>query len=225
MVNPGDKSPTPDITPEQINDAVEHMVPQLQANIAKIAAFESDVEPHLRLRDSFCGPVSAAVSEKLTADGIPAHPIVGDISDVATKYPGVQRRHVLTITESDTAPVIIDATYGQHFRPFGLSMWFVHDKLKTDDPYPHNQVLVLPKSEVADTAEVMANFVEHFWDKYRESKEFRDFWRHVPEQIMTGASHDQLVEYFTAVWDISRYERFDINPKNRLLVERLLEEP
>lgn len=221
MVAPGDKSPIPDISLERVSQTIDGFVPVLQENIAKIAAYENRIEPYLRLRDSFCGPVATAVSETLTAEGVPTSPMVADMMDISSQYPSVQRRHVIAVTEAADESIITDATYGQHFRPFGLTLWFAHDKLHGTDPYPEEQVLIFPKSRTAETAEAMASFVEDFWQAYADTDEFKEFWKHAPEQIITNVSHEQLVEYFMAIWDIDRYEPFEINSKSRLLVNRL----
>lgn len=224
MVSPESPMSSPEnLSSERVAEAVENLVPGLQRNIAKIAIYGDEIEPELRLRDRLCGPVATAVSEKLIEAGMPTRPVISDIRDLSEQFPRTSRHHVVAISGYAADPIIIDATFGQLFRPFGLDMWFAHDKLPGQDPYPTQQALVFKASQTPETSKFLADWVEDFWKKYASTDAFNEYWQHSQDSIIVR-SNGRLNEYFESIYSLERYRPFKIRPRSRPTVDRLLED-
>src|SRR3989344_5450882 len=142
-------------TPERIQTILDPVVGQLQTGLGRIMLSGEEIEPELRLRESHCASVSLAIQKRLAEQGVESDAVTADLAELRRKFPRLSRNHTLVRVGNEHDPIIVDGTYGQFFRPFGLDTWLAHD-IQRPDLYPAEQVLVFNQSAAADVALRMA---------------------------------------------------------------------
>lgn len=203
-----------------VRSKLDQVLPAIQSNLGPYSIHRGEIEPELRLADLHCGPVSVAVADYLHQQGIESvAPMVADNRSLRQEFPNAAKDHVIDVVEAED-PIIIDPTYRQHFRAFGLDMWFAHEI--GNDLFPAEQILVFKQSETEEVVARMRDFTLDFIAKYKTDPRFVQAWKNRLDKLRLDANSEEIARYFQQIWDIARYQPFEIDDRVQKLASAIL---
>ncbi len=192
--------------PEKIPpvELIESKAEALEELLGEFNSVDSVLPSDLRLRQSRCGICSESIALFLQAEGFPAQSMIRHRIPVQDEYSS----HVIAVVDADD-PLLIDATFSQFFRQFGM----VEDyENRPDSPvFPEEKIAIFRRSEIPLVAEWAAMVVVRFQATHMDKAEHAQYrrelrWGELYPLVRTKA---ELEAYFSDIWNLEGYAPFE----------------
>jgi hypothetical protein len=185
-------------------ELLESRIHVLEELLGEFSSVDSVLPPDLRLRQSRCGICSESIALFLRGEGYQAQAMIRHRIPFDDDHSG----HVIAVVEAKD-PLIIDATYSQFFKQFGIIEDYANRPAKS--VFPPEKIAIFRQSDVPVVAEWAAMVVERFQathlDKAEHARYRRDHrWGEL--HVLTK-SKAELEAYFADIWNLDTYAPFE----------------
>lgn len=193
--------------PEKIPPAelIESKAEALEELLGEFNSVDSVLPPDLRLRESRCGICSESIALFLQGEGYPAQAMIRRRIPVDDEH---YTSHVVAVVKGED-PLIIDATYSQFFKQFGIIEDFADRP--TEPIFPREKIIVFRESEVPIVAQWAAMVVERFQATHMDKAEHAQYRRELRwgELYPLVWAKAELEAYFSDIWNLEGYAPFE----------------
>ncbi len=199
----------------ELTEMVEAALPAVREQIGKRRSLFRDAYSGLEFRMPLCGLSCFELQKILDEQGVKTRQLIQpEIDDALNAQLGYRHfktsGHVLLNIQEGDSTYLVDPTYSQFLKPFGIDPLLLEYEEADDYGYfPQEEAIVFSPEESGEVAEWLSTVVERFWAGHAGDKRYLAYLQSPYKQnTITTMSHTQLNDYFRAVYDISSYTSY-----------------